>query len=293
MQNPYTGQVLPAARAAKLVRFVKSEVRRMGGRAFPGSHPVSLTRENVQLLEKEAYYVCEKTDGVRFLLVACGRLGCFFLGRKGDVRWVKLALPRRLPKGPLPPNWQRSDCLLDGELMGTTFYIFDAIFVDQFVGNLPLPERLRLVQTEVIIPRMRFQVDDFAVKLKRMYEASATRFVVEQVLPKIDNDGLIFTPVHRPYRPGTDYRLLKWKPPELNSVDFMCKGGKLLCAGGEEVGELDAADGIVECVMKGTWVLLRRRTDKLTANSFRVYKNILKCIQEPVGLEHLYAVCRS
>lgn len=37
---------------------------------------------------------------------------------------------------------------------------------------------------------------------------------------KHENDGLVFTPVQVPYKPGTCSKLLKWKPPELNTVDF-------------------------------------------------------------------------
>lgn len=36
-----------------------------------------------------------------------------------------------------------------------------------------------------------------------------------------DNDGLIFTIDEVPYYPGTCEQILKWKPIELNSIDFV------------------------------------------------------------------------
>ncbi|MBQ2746790.1 MAG: hypothetical protein IJF35_03670, partial [Clostridia bacterium] len=40
-----------------------------------------------------------------------------------------------------------------------------------------------------------------------------------------DCDGLIFTPVRDPYTIGTSFKLLKWKPLEFNSADFLSAAG--------------------------------------------------------------------
>lgn len=37
------------------------------------------------------------------------------------------------------------------------------------------------------------------------------------------NDGLLFTAVHEPYKIGSCDTMLKWKPPELNTIDFRLK----------------------------------------------------------------------
>ena len=59
---------------------------------------------------------------------------------------------------------------------------------------------------------------------------------------KHESDGLIFTPTNVPYRSGTASKLLKWKPPNLNSVDFVARRSKewnclyeLFCFGNEKV----------------------------------------------------------
>ena len=61
---------------------------------FPGSHPVSLTRFGLEhSLAKNKYYVCEKTDGVRYLLLCAGKDGCYLIDRKERFTWVSMMLP--------------------------------------------------------------------------------------------------------------------------------------------------------------------------------------------------------
>jgi hypothetical protein len=38
-----------------------------------------------------------------------------------------------------------------------------------------------------------------------------------------ENDGLIITMDNCPYYPGTCEQILKWKPVELNTIDFLFK----------------------------------------------------------------------
>lgn len=134
-------------------------------RKFPGSHPVSLTRSGLEnTLSKNKYYVCEKTDGVRYLLLCAGKDGCYLIDRKEHFTWVSMVLPRgeihtdrdacggwppaegqRFPEG--GPHWLLDNTLLDGELVWDrdldaekrtgekawklVFYIFDVIAIQQ------------------------------------------------------------------------------------------------------------------------------------------------------------------
>ena len=38
-----------------------------------------------------------------------------------------------------------------------------------------------------------------------------------------ENDGLIFTVDECPYYPGTCQEIVKWKPPNMNTIDFQFK----------------------------------------------------------------------
>lgn len=48
---------------------------------------------------------------------------------------------------------------------------------------------------------------------------------VLQRMPNLEhgNDGLIFTGMHSGYTFGTDNKIIKWKPPTENSIDFMLR----------------------------------------------------------------------
>jgi hypothetical protein len=52
-----------------------------------------------------------------------------------------------------------------------------------------------------------------------------------------ENDGLIFTVDQCPYYPGTCDQILKWKPIQLNSIDFILRASPV-----KGVYELHTAD---------------------------------------------------
>lgn len=141
-----------------------------------------------------------------------------------------------------------------------------------------------------------------------MFKAYHIRHLFAEVLPKLthENDGLIFTPVQRPYNFYTNDYLLKWKPYQ--TVDFQLdllngKQAKLLIAsknGAEETGlclKIEPNDlatlengAIIECKYEkddNSWSFLRCRTDKPRANDKRVLESIMRAIENDVTRESL------
>lgn len=61
--------------------------------------------------------------------------------------------------------------------------------------------------------------------LKDIFLEKDTKEIFTQIIPKLphENDGLIFTKEFCPYYPGTCEEILKWKPQELNTIDFEAK----------------------------------------------------------------------
>lgn len=224
---------------------------------FPGGQPVSFEARHLETLALEDYYVCEKSDGIRYLLYFCRPPegpAAFLIDRNYVFRYLgPLELPGKDLKMP------HEETLLDGELLIDTFkvkkepkkeeediygleaqkepefelvkkvsyMVFDCLLVNgQNVMGMSLPNRLKFVQNEVVNPfaqlRLHKSTFPFAIQLKTMYKPYHMAHLFRDVIPNLPhgNDGLIFTPVEDSYISGTCQRMLKWKPAHLNSVDF-------------------------------------------------------------------------
>ena len=128
------------------------------------------------------------------------------------------------------------------------FLAYDACRVaSKACCDVPLRERLMALRRDVLGPRYKlaasepstFDGEPFTVELKDFFELEQLPHIFSQVqtappgsdgmlyafndpLRKLShgNDGIIFTPARDPYRPYTCPSLLKWKPANMNSVDF-------------------------------------------------------------------------
>lgn len=204
---------------------------------FPGAQPVSFARKHLRTLEAHDYYVCEKSDGVRYLLyftAPYGRHTAFLIDRNFECREIPdLAIPQR---GSTPQNIHfHEDTLIDGELIcevegdkkNFIFLSFDALLMNGVnITGKSLPLRLKHIQNDVIAPIQEFKTKlPFSLCLKKMWKPYAVAEILHYEIPNLKhgNDGLIFTPVSDPYIAGTCESILKWKPSEMNTVDFLLR----------------------------------------------------------------------
>lgn len=212
-----------------------------------------------------SYYVCEKSDGIRYLLYLTTdeerRETQYLIDRKNEFWWIQ----HRNLHFPLKDNDQEfhSNTLIDGELVmddlgdgrkEPRFLVFDCLVLDGRKDLLarPLDKRLGYFREHIMVPYKdlfaRFPQElpymAFKLEMKEMQVAYGIEMMFREVLPKLKhgNDGLIFTCRNSEYRHGTDQNILKWKPAAENTIDFRLR----LRFNTVEADEIDRAKGITE-----------------------------------------------
>lgn len=324
---------------------IRMKVQRMVGwpsSGFPGAQPVSMTRENCRLLVDSKYMVSWKADGTRYMLLIEDRNHMYFIDRDNSVFQIHgMTFPS-------PKNFREDhikDTLCDGEMVVDEdkstkppshvprFLIYDVIVLngqtrrEEKIANQNFEVRFEAIKQQLVDGRDRAiregvldrGSEPFGVRRKGFFDLSATEKVMNMNTGH-EHDGLIFQPVPDPYTGGQCDRILKWKPPHLNSIDFKCQIQKfeppgwlaethaVFFVGGyppiaftrKKLNRLLLTtyreyDGkIVECTMKpgvGQMCevdqILRIRTDKSHPNSHKTALSVLKSITEPVDKDFL------
>ena len=265
---------------------------------FPGPQPISIERKHFPILKRNKYLVCEKTDGVRTALMAFmfgTKKVTLLINRALRMTYVSLTLPRSAHQG----------TLIDCELIDKTLMVYDGIWVSgQDLKSKNLTERLGVVDM-FIKGILRLAKDPVLVKLKKMVPLGELSDYYHSTIKNLDHetDGLIFTPVNEPIRLGTHNTMFKWKPRDLNTIDFQVKWHGSRCAlYVQEKGalvfeseipdptpfmEILKEDTIVECTyMKDEypmwWKPMGVRADKTYPNSRFTFYRTLVNIKEDI-----------
>ncbi|XP_040870007.1 mRNA-capping enzyme isoform X3 [Glycine max] len=262
------------------------------GRSFPGSHPVSLNRDNLQLLRQRYYYATWKADGTRYMmLITCDV--CYLIDRKFFFQRINMRFPCRYTNGGTPER-NHHYTLLDGEMI---------IDTDPHTHK---QERRYLIYDLMAIN----QVSLTEVRRKGFWLLSTVSKLLHKFIPQLSHssDGLVFQGWDDPYVPRTHEGLLKWKYPEMNSVDFLCEVGAgdrpllfLFERGRKKLMEenvifKDASDissysgKIIECYWDSAehhWVCMRIRIDKAAPNDINTYRKVMRSIKDNITEEVL------
>ncbi|XP_004514944.1 uncharacterized protein [Cicer arietinum] len=217
-----------------------------GHTVFPGSHPVSLNRDNLQLLRQRYYYATWKADGTRYMMLITLD-GCYLVDRNFNFRRVQMRFPFRSTNDGLGEK-SHHFTLLDGEMVIDTlpdsqkqerrYLIYDMMAINHVsIIERPFCERWKMLEKEVIEPRnnerqhiyqsrnpyYRYDLEPFRVRRKDFWLLSTVTKLLKEFIKRLSHeaDGLIFQGWDDPYVPRTHEGLLKWKYAYLNSVDFL------------------------------------------------------------------------
>lgn len=234
------GNVVP--RHSEQDRWVKGEVSKMCGVSpdrFPGSQPMSFGLRDLDKLETQDYWVCEKSDGVRVLLFinTTNAQTVYLIDRHNCYRELSgLVFPHHATPSELLRN-----TIVDGELVIDVdprtrqethrLLAFDCLVVDnENVMSKPLEKRYGRLKDWFYRPYAKMMRDyphmadsqPFHIKIKGVRPSYHVEKVFTEDIPALQhgNDGLIYTCSTTPYVTATDNHIIKWKPPSENSIDF-------------------------------------------------------------------------
>lgn len=226
-----------------LLLAFRREVAQLLGRkslGFPGAQPVSFAARHKLELQKQDYYVCEKSDGIRCLMYLTGdgpEEITYLIDRKNDYYHVPFL---HFPISSEQEREFHTGTLVDGELVNDTmpngsiqlkYLVFDCLVLDSSsLMHRSLDKRLAYFRDKVFTPYRELykkypeeiQYLPFVVDFKNMELSYGIEMMFREILPNLahGNDGLIFTCKNSPYQFGTDPHILKWKSEDENSIDF-------------------------------------------------------------------------
>lgn len=221
---------------------------RLNPSRFPGTMALTLSRRHLGMIANSDYVVLEKSDGTRYMLYAIADL-VFLIDRLMNFYIVE---PHPELLNIQTGGVRHQLTIIDGELVRNQvtqqyeFLVYDAVVIDENfdIAQLDFRERMAAVETYVVNSRytLPFAAGLLRLRIKDYYEKRELRRLFARIRKDMqtneyvyinndrrdgvicnENDGVIFTPVGKPYVVKNCDALLKWKPPHLNSVDFMLK----------------------------------------------------------------------
>jgi hypothetical protein len=269
-------------------------------RRFPGCQPVSIEYKHFDILRKNEYVVCEKTDGTRFMMLSFmyeNTKVSVFVNRALDMYLCNLNFRRPIYNG----------TILEGEMYGDTFMIYDCLIDSGTpIGHEDFITRLKHCEN-VSKKLLSLKTDEIKLRVKTFHLLTDFDSFLNEYLPTVtqDIDGLVFTPIFCPIKIGTHETMFKWKPKNKNTIDFQMKKvndewrlyvqdkGELIFESIIPPNMMDESqfyqNAIVECEyvtdsVPMWWRPIKFRTDKTYANSRRTFYRTLVNIKEDIQI---------
>ncbi|XP_022747226.1 mRNA-capping enzyme-like isoform X4 [Durio zibethinus] len=238
---------------------LKLNVGVRGHAQFPGSHPVSLNRDNLQLLRQRYYYATWKADGTRYLMLITVD-GCYLIDRTFNFRRVQMRFPCRHPIEGIGDRTHHFT-LLDGEMIIDT-----------------LPDSQKQERRYLIYDMMALNHVPIIEGWDDPYVPRTHEGLLKWKYAQMNSVDFLF---------------------EIGSDDhqhlFLYERGRKKLMEGHRVEFRDVSDPppsfsgkIIECswdLDQQVWVYMRIRTDKSTPNDFNTFKKVMRSIRDNITEE--------
>lgn len=281
----------------KIPSFVK---RRKGGTfSFPGSNPVSISRNDLSTLSGSRYYICEKTEGHRALLWLQDTATAVFFDRN------MTPTPPKAYGISLTYDAKYAETLLDGEIAWNwqrglyVFLVFDVLqFCKKPLVNETFPCRINTLTIDFPFTECS------QVQYKHFFELKpSNKSLYEHHLSAAQRsycvDGAIMTPEKLPIKAGRNWKLFKWKPRLQNTVDLRVESDMkaFVCDSDASVATIDpdqrssVQPGLIyECqwLRDNLWSIVKLRNDKTDANDSTTFRNTVTNIHENIQVNELF-----
>lgn len=288
---------------------------------FPAPQPVSIEKKDFIKLKQYKYYTSLKLDGVRFLMYFIKNKNntnqCIIVNRALNFYSISIEAEDTLYNGTLLDG----EIIYDAENFKWNFVVHDALIlcgnkIKKLSHSTRLNDAKCCIQSFITIS----ESNTLNIIVKEFYPFEDFSNFIENVYNKSNNnDGIIFMPEHLPVISGTQYSMLKWKPQNKHTFDFLLKevdigleaqvfhhGNLKIFANihlktekGKEFIEkskqLDYYNNecIVECTFdkdKNNFSPILVRTDKTHPNSLRTIERTLFNISENIQIQDFMSI---
>lgn len=232
--------------------------------------PVTLELDHIQPTELLSiwggdYTVTDKADGTRCHLIIYDSV-VYTLDAAMTARIVATGASKDLEG-----TWLDGELITNGKMHQSMNHLacFDIYRIgSKDVTSLPLfgelNSRIHHLKTVTDAVSQLKRVDDFTISTKRFELVTKSGRSIREILdaaksnPSYETDGLIFTPAvypvgarhatDSPSIEGTWAQVYKWKPPELNTIDFLVRN--IQKNGIDVYGSFTDSDGVVHRTSK-------------------------------------------
>jgi len=289
---------------------------------FPAPLPVSIEKKNFEKFEKFEYNILLKLDGTRFLMYflrdKLDKKQCILINRALNFFAIEINCDDNLYNG----------TLVDGELINNNnnwkFIIHDSVLLG---GNKisKQPYSTRMFDTRCFMESFIYnEPQTIKLEVKQFFKFSDIEMFINEIYNNCEGscDGIIFMPEKLPVIAGTQYSMLKWKPINKHTFDFMIieEENNLIAKVFHQTKFIDFAnihsdtdDGhnfiiktkqldnynnecIVECSfneVKSNFDPILVRTDKTHPNSLRTIERTLFNVNENITLDDFIQIVKT